>query len=118
MEKLIYGSGDQENEVSICTGGFMELDVNEVANKIEKNGGRLYLVGGAVRDEFLGKEVSDEDYCVTGLSSEEFCKLFPEVYARGKSFEVYDSGNGQIRRRKRDHGSGVCGENGSDDGKK
>ena len=70
----------------------MELDVNEVANKIEKNGGRLYLVGGAVRDEFLGKEVSDEDYCVTGLSSEEFCKLFPEVYARGKSFEVYDLG--------------------------
>lgn len=70
----------------------MELDVNEIANKIEKNGGRLYLVGGAVRDEFLGKEVSDEDYCVTGLSSEEFCKLFPEVYARGKSFEVYDLG--------------------------
>ena len=68
----------------------MELDINEIANTIKQNGGRLYLVGGAVRDEFLSRKINDEDYCVTGISSEDFSKLFPQAHIRGKSFEVYD----------------------------
>ena len=39
------------------------MDINEIANIIKNEGGRLYLVGGAVRDRLLGKRVHDEDYC-------------------------------------------------------
>ena len=63
-------------------------EIEIIANKIKDAGGRLYLVGGAVRDEILGKEVHDEDYCVTGI--EDFQKLFPEAYVRGKDFAVFD----------------------------
>ncbi|MBR1653359.1 MAG: tRNA adenylyltransferase [Clostridia bacterium] len=68
----------------------MEKPITEIAEKIKKNGGCLYLVGGAVRDEMLGKKYEDEDYCVVGLSHDEFVELFPEAFIRGKSFEVFD----------------------------
>lgn len=63
--------------------------IKEIANKIRKAGGNLYLVGGAVRDKFLKKEIFDEDYCVTGLSGEEFENLFPNAHIQGKNFPVY-----------------------------
>ena len=66
------------------------MEIIEIANKIKENGGRLYLVGGAVRDELLEKQKKDEDYCVVGLSQEEFTKLFPKAILRGKSFAVFD----------------------------
>ena len=65
-------------------------DIIEIAKKIQENGGTLYLVGGAVRDELLGIKNSDEDYCVVGLSHDQFVDLFPEAVSRGKSFEVFD----------------------------
>lgn len=68
----------------------MDKIVIEIAKKIEQSGGRLYLVGGAVRDELLGIDNYDEDYCVVGLSHKEFVELFPEAFSRGKSFEVFD----------------------------
>ena len=68
----------------------MDKNIIKIANIIKQNGGRLYLVGGAVRDELLNIENTDEDYCVTGLSHNEFINLFPEVHIRGKSFEVFD----------------------------
>ena len=64
--------------------------MKEIANKIKNAGGNLYLVGGAIRDELLGKQTHDEDYCVTGLTSEEFQELFPDAHIRGKSFAVFD----------------------------
>lgn len=66
------------------------MDIFEVANIIEKSGGRLYLVGGAVRDSILNKPIYDEDYCVTGITHEQFIKIFPQAHLRGKSFEVFD----------------------------
>ena len=68
----------------------MDNLIKNIAKKINENGGRLYLVGGAVRDEILNIENEDEDYCVVGLSHDEFVNLFPEAFARGKSFEVFD----------------------------
>ena len=65
-------------------------DVTEIAKKIKQFGGELYLVGGAVRDQILGIENTDEDYCITGISHEDFKKLFPNATTRGKSFEVFD----------------------------
>ena len=62
----------------------------EIAKKVEKAGGRLYLVGGALRDKFLGKEEYDEDYCITGLTDEEFIKIFPKAIIKGKAFKVYE----------------------------
>lgn len=67
--------------------------IKEIANKIKNAGGNLFLVGGAIRDKILQKEIFDEDYCVTGLSTEEFENLFPNAYIRGKNFPVYDMEN-------------------------
>lgn len=65
-------------------------DIKEIANQIKEKGGNLYLVGGAVRDELLGNVTHDQDYCVTGLTVEQFQEMFPEAYLRGKSFAVFD----------------------------
>ena len=51
-------------------------DIKLIANKIKQAGGNLYLVGGAVRDELLGKETHDKDYCVTGITANEFQNYF------------------------------------------
>ena len=66
------------------------MEIINIAKKIEQAGGRLYLVGGAVRDEFLKLKNTDDDYCVVGLSNEEFESMFPNAYKRGKDFPVYD----------------------------
>lgn len=66
------------------------MEITEIAKIIEKSGGRLYLVGGAVRDMLLNRSIYDEDYCVTGLSKKQFLELFPNAKSRGKSFEVFD----------------------------
>jgi hypothetical protein len=48
---------------------------------------RTYLVGGAVRDQLLGRSVSDRDYVVVGASPEEMIeKGFKQV---GSSFPVF-----------------------------
>ena len=67
-----------------------ENAIKKIAEKIKKNGGNLYLVGGALRDELLGRKAKDRDYCVTGITGEKFLELFPDAHIRGKSFEVYD----------------------------
>lgn len=66
------------------------MEIEQIAKLIEKNGGRLYLVGGAIRDSLLNRPIFDEDYCVVGLEKKEFLKLFPNAHIRGKSFEVFD----------------------------
>lgn len=65
-------------------------NIKIIANKIKVSGGRLYLVGGAVRDELLNNVTHDEDYCVTGLTLNEFNNIFPNANIRGKSFAVFD----------------------------
>ncbi len=62
----------------------------EIANLIANNGGRLYLVGGAVRDEIMNRPINDYDYCIVGLSNTEVLKLFPEALSYGKSFPVFN----------------------------
>lgn len=41
-----------------------------LAEHVASLGGRLYLVGGAVRDKLRGAQVFDEDYVITGLAPE------------------------------------------------
>ena len=66
------------------------MRIEKIAKTIEQNGGRLYLVGGAVRDSLLNRPIYDEDFCVVGIEKEKFIELFPNAISRGKSFEVFD----------------------------
>ena len=83
-------------------------NIDEIANKIRLKGGNVYLVGGAIRDKLLGIANHDEDYCVTGISFEEFKELFPEAYIRGKDFPVFSMDNKEfaIARKERKIGIG------------
>ena len=65
------------------------MDIIEIAKKIKERNGRLYLVGGAIRDKIIGIDNYDEDYCIVGLNENEFEKIFPEAKKYGKSFGVY-----------------------------
>lgn len=85
----------------------MNEDIIIIANKIKENGGNLYLVGGAIRDSLLGKEIIDEDYCVTGIDENTFEKLFPEAISRGKSFKVYDLYGKEFAMARKDKKSGI-----------
>lgn len=81
--------------------------MKEIINKIQQVGGNIYLVGGAVRDEIIGKEKHDEDYCVTGISYEEFIKIFPNAHMRGKDFPVFDIEGKEITLARRERKIGI-----------
>ena len=85
----------------------MQNKIKEIAKKIRENGGTLYLVGGAIRDELLGIENHDEDYCVTGISFEEFEEMFPKAHIRGKSFSVFDIDGKEFALARRERKSGI-----------
>lgn len=63
-----------------------ELDF---AEKVHGLGGKAYLVGGAVRDNFRGVQAHDKDYCVAGVDEKTFAETFPNAAKFGKSFPVY-----------------------------
>ncbi len=90
MVHSIFENFEQKLNIKIDKNNIKHYTVIEIANKIKQNGGNLYLVGGAVRDQLIGIESYDEDYCVTGISKERFKALFPNSFCRGKSFEVFD----------------------------
>ena len=58
-------------------------------DKITEIGGKVYLVGGAVRDKFRGVEAHDRDYCVVGVTEAAFKSALPEAFKVGNSFPVY-----------------------------
>ena len=64
------------------------MDFIELARKISENGGRLYFVGGYVRDKLMGIESHDIDFCITGMNEEKFMSLFPYAFKKGKFFPV------------------------------
>jgi len=51
--------------------------VKKVMQKVIDNGGEIYVVGGAVRDWILKKEVSDWDFA-TNLTPEKMKEIFPK----------------------------------------
>ena len=65
------------------------MTIEEIAKTIKNAGGNLYLVGGAVRDKIMKRQIKDEDYCITGITGEEFIQLFPQAKTQGKFFEVF-----------------------------
>lgn len=81
-------------------------EVKNIFDKFKEANFQIYIVGGAVRDLLMGKEVSDWDF-TTDAKPEEILKLFPEGFYDNKfgtvgipvnstskvgsdSFEVYE----------------------------
>lgn len=60
-----------------------------MARKISENDGRLYFVGGYVRDKLMGIESHDIDFCITGMNEDKFMSLFPYAFKKGKFFPVF-----------------------------
>ncbi len=58
-------------------------EIQEITNKLRKNGFEAYLVGGCVRDEILGKIPSDWDIA-TNVKPEEIIKIFPRNFYNNK----------------------------------
>lgn len=69
------------------------MDFIDIAQKIANNNGRLYFVGGYVRDKLLGIDSQDIDFCVTGITPDIFLSLFPTAFCKGKFFPVFQIEN-------------------------
>ena len=69
------------------------MDFIEIAKKISEHNGRLYFVGGYVRDKLMEVESHDIDLCVTGLDSSTFLSLFPDAFQKGDFFPVFQIEN-------------------------
>ena len=79
MRKMIY------------EGQIMGLNYLPFREDVEEVGGKIYSVGGAVRDEILGKESKDLDILITGIPFEQLEQIlgkYGAVNAVGKSFGV------------------------------
>lgn len=50
-----------------------------IINTFEKEGFEIYIVGGAVRDVLMGKDVDDWDF-TTNATPEQMLKLFPDAF--------------------------------------
>ena len=82
--------------------------IEKIAKIIEENGGRLYLVGGAIRDRILGiEQEKDNDYCVTGFSQEKFQTLFPNAKIQGKDFPVFILENQEFALARKERKTGI-----------
>ena len=45
-------------------------------NEINNIGGKVYLVGGGVRDIFLNRRLEDIDFCICNITKEDFINIF------------------------------------------
>lgn len=63
---------------------------HEFVKIIRENGGRIFLVGGFVRDEILGKFPHDKDYVITGFGEENLSSLFSNSIKKiGGRFPIF-----------------------------
>lgn len=71
----------------------VKVDINDLPFKhdVEQAGGKLYSVGGAVRDSILGKQSKDLDILITGIpldQLEQILSKYGKVDSVGKSFGI------------------------------
>lgn len=83
---------DEENELRDLNEA-KTIGLNELPFKqdVEQAGGKLYSVGGAVRDTILGKESKDLDILITGIpldQLEQILSKYGKVDSVGKSFGI------------------------------
>ena len=76
------------------------------AKEVSKEGGRLYIVGGAVRDFLLGEKPHDFDLVVTGLTIEQAERLFGSKIVGSKApvflWEGYEVALARKEKKKKD----------------
>lgn len=80
-----------KNNKVIQEANIMNLKELPFKEAIQQMGGKIYSVGGAVRDEFLGKESKDLDILITGIPMDKLQQVlsqFGKVDAVGKSFGI------------------------------
>jgi len=65
------------------------LTERSFAEIIAANGGRVFRVGGCVRDHFMGVTPKDIDFSIVGMVKKNFKILFPDAEEYGKSFPVF-----------------------------
>ena len=58
-------------------------------SKIHKLNGKVYLVGGYVRDLYMNQPANDKDYVICHIDENNFKKEFPKANKVGNSFPVY-----------------------------
>jgi tRNA nucleotidyltransferase (CCA-adding enzyme) len=73
----------------------LPLEVKNILEKFSKAGYQIYIVGGAVRDLLMDREVHDYDF-TTDANPEEILKLFPEGFNDNKFGTVGIPTDGQV----------------------
>lgn len=75
--------------MQITGGPAFDRAAIRLAERVKEVGGRLYLVGGCVRDHVMGREPHDFDLCITGLTEETMRGILPEARVSGQAFPVF-----------------------------
>lgn len=65
------------------------MDELEFAKVIQLVGGTAYRVGGSIRNQILQIPAKDNDYCITGLTEQQFLAAFPFAQQVGNAFPVF-----------------------------
>jgi len=84
------GTNKNTNE-NLNEANILSLDQLPFKNEVEKNGGKIYGVGGKIRDELLGKESKDLDILITGIPLDKLAQIlshYGKVSEVGKSFGI------------------------------
>lgn len=82
---------DEIIESTLNENNIMKLQDLPFKEVIRQMGGKIYSVGGAVRDEFIGKQSKDLDILITGIPMdklEQVLSKYGRVDAVGKSFGI------------------------------
>jgi len=100
-EHLVFNTRDAEGKMKLANQINEYASMNEAEilslqdlpfkDEVEQLGGKIYSVGGAVRDEFLGLDSKDLDVLITGIPLEELQALlakYGRVSLEGESFGI------------------------------
>jgi len=94
IEDELYAKNKMKNSHTIkdnVNESISTLNDLQFKDEIKKNGGKIYSVGGAVRDEFLGKESKDLDILITGIPISDLVTIlnnYGRVSEVGESYGV------------------------------